>query len=225
MNEQLLRDALRAEVDEVHASADAFARLETRLPPGSRRPVRGMIIAGVGVVLLAALVAGAVAATREPKPHPSAAAPSTVPRRIVAVTSGFRLVVLDSRTGRTVRDLGADVGTFRGAPEVAASPDGAAVFFTGIDPVRPPGCRTAGQETVFRVPVKGGTPTVVTRGRTVAVSGSGELARPPGTTSAAPSDRGCWRCSRGRRVIWRRRRARIRRWCFPICAGRRTAGR
>ncbi len=132
----------------------------------------------MAVVLVAVLVVGIVAVWRHPSSRrvPFAPAPVGTPRRIVAVTKHHRLVVLDSRTGRTIRNLATDVGTFRGDPEVAASPDGSTVYFTAVDPARPTGCRTAGQESVFSVPVDGGRADVAARGRTVAVSSSGRIA-------------------------------------------------
>ena len=178
MNEQHLRDALHAEVDDVHAPADAFERLQQRLASPTHRPLRGMVV-GVAVVLAAAAVVFVLVAIRHPKSHraPAAPAPKGMPQRIVAVTSDFHLVVLDGRTGALLRRLPApEIGTFRGLPELAASPDGSTIYVTGIDPARPAGCETAGQETVFSVPTDGTRTDVVARGRTVAVSSDGQVA-------------------------------------------------
>lgn len=180
MNADRLRDALRAEVADVHASADAFDRLERRLATPTRSDPRSRVLVGIAVVLAAALVGAVLLAIREPasRHEPAGPLPAGMPRRIAAVTTDGRLVLLDSRDGRILRTLAHDVAVFRGTPELAASPDGSSVYFTSVDRTThtPPGCETAGQETVYSVTVDGSRNDVIARGRTVAVSLQGRVA-------------------------------------------------
>ena len=76
MNEDELRDALHAEVEDVDVSADAFDRLQQRLGVRHRSAERSWLLAGVAVVLVVALVGGAVALIRGPSPRRTSAGPA-----------------------------------------------------------------------------------------------------------------------------------------------------
>src|SRR5207253_2276242 len=58
------------------------------------------------------------------------------PARVVAVTSDFRLVVLD-RDGRELRQLAADVSVTRGLPRLAVAPDRRTAYVDRARPSRP----------------------------------------------------------------------------------------
>lgn len=102
----------------------------------------------------------------------STSSPSARPG-IVAVTTGGALVVLNSSTGAVTRTLvpsGVAVpsGEPYGEDEIAVSPDGGTIYFTG---------RANCTDQIESVPASGGTPTVITTGQLPAISPSGsELA-------------------------------------------------
>ena len=173
MNEVDLRSALRDEADRAEVGEDSWRRLQSRLTMRSaeRSPVRSMLRPAIAIVVFAALVGGLLFAVRDDSGGFAARTRvgSAAPRQIVAVTDRSLLVVLDPRTGRVIRTLAKKVATFRGAPELAVSPDGSQVYFTSVAPPTP-GCTESGVETVFRVPQRGGTPKAVGVGRTVAVN-------------------------------------------------------
>lgn len=131
MNEDDLRDAFRATAAEVHASADALERLESRLrAPRSTSAARAFAFGGITIALLVALVAGALWFGREdhqvvaPMPH-------SMPSRIVAVTAHDNLVVLRTRTGAVIRTLARHLATRRGF-ELAASAGGRTILYTSM---------------------------------------------------------------------------------------------
>lgn len=121
MNEDRLRDALRAEGGSVDASADAFDRIGSRLSQPARS--RSTFLVGIAVVLVAVLVAGVLALVRDPARRvPVGPRPEGMPRRILGVTDQRQPVVLDARTGRVLARYESH-SVVRGT-QIAVAPDG-----------------------------------------------------------------------------------------------------
>lgn len=88
---------------------------------------------------------------------------------IVAATTSGALVVLNPSTGAVTRTLvpsgvADTTGYFFGDDEIAVSPDGRTIYFTG---------RAHCGDNIESVPASGGTPAVITAGRLPAISPSG----------------------------------------------------
>jgi hypothetical protein len=86
---------------------------------------------------------------------------------IVAVTTSGALVVLDPTSGTVTRTLvssGVVDGGLLGEDEIAVSPGGGTIYFTG---------RADCSDEIESVPAAGGTPTVITTGQLPAISPSG----------------------------------------------------
>ena len=174
MTEDELRRVLHDEADRVEVGDDSWSRIESRLAVGrsaGRSPIHSALRPAIAIVLAAALLGGALIVVRNDSSRPVATGRGggRFPRQIVAITNRSRLVVIDAGSGHMVRTLAHDVATFRGSPELGASPDGSQIYYTSVAPPTP-GCNTSGIESIFRVPRRGGRPVVVGHGRTLAVN-------------------------------------------------------
>ena len=178
MNGDELRRVLRDEADRVEIGEQSWSRLEPRLSGDrSASGARSFALGAVAIAVVVALVAGVLWFGRdEHDTHVAAGVQSSMPSRIVAWTRHDELVVLDSRTGRLVRTLVGDVATgFRGSPALSVTSDGANLYYTDAVPKEDgPGCPGA-PNFVMRIPIAGGTPIEVRRGRTAAISPTGEM--------------------------------------------------
>jgi hypothetical protein len=139
MNEQRLRDALHAEVDELHAAPGAFERLEQRLGMKGRSAEHSALLVGVAVVLVVALTVGAVALARDPSSRRVPAGPALggMPRRVLAITDRNQPVVLDARTGRVLTRY--ESHSVAAGTQVAVAPDGRSFYF--VDGIGNEGCQ------------------------------------------------------------------------------------
>ena len=135
----------------------------------------------LAVLAVAVLLAGAACGSSNSTPAPagsgngapasgsgqgSTSSPAAEPG-IVAVTTGGALVVLNPSTGAVTRTLvssGVAASGDFGEDEIAVSPGGSTIYFTG-------GSKCTDQ--IESVPATGGTPTVITTGNSPAISPSG----------------------------------------------------
>jgi hypothetical protein len=119
--EQRLRDAMDARVRNVGAPS---------LPARPVRPSRkwsGAVIAFAAVLVVMFLVVILRGDSQDREPRASS---GRYPSRIVAVTYGGRLVVLDSRSGSVIRTLARDAVAEDGVGGASVTPDGERVYFS-----------------------------------------------------------------------------------------------
>jgi hypothetical protein len=145
----------------------------TRLSFAKRSAVAVLAVTGLLVTAACSSSHSTPAAARSGNDTPasgsgqgSASSPAAQPGIVAATTSGA-LVVLDPSTGAVTRTLvssGVAVGAQFGEDEIAVSPDGGTIYFTG---------RTNCTDQIESEPASGGTPAVVTTGELPAISPSG----------------------------------------------------
>ncbi len=121
---------------------------------------------------------------------PDAAAPprDPAPDRVAAITDQGALVVVDAANGKRIRTLASGTTVNRGRGELAPTPDGQQIYFTGRLPPDPATSCEGAIDVILRVDVAGGTVGNWGRGSSVAISPDGQwLAR------ALESDQPCGR--------------------------------
>ena len=189
MNEDDLRSILRSEAERIDVGDDSWSRLESRLSP---RPAgsapRAFAFGAVAIGVAVALVVGVTWMRRDDRRTARVATGRNVmPSRIIAVTTHYALVVLDSHSGRVIRTLARDVALSRGTPALALTPDGRSVYFSTHVATR--GGQCPSQDMVLRVTIDGRgsfeeAPGPVAAlspdGRRLAVLGIGPTPLPPG---------------------------------------------
>lgn len=147
----------------------------TRLGFARRSALALLAVAGL-LVTAACTSSNAAPAPARPAPGTPASgsgqdatsSPAGRPGIVAATTSGA-LVVLNPSTGAVARTLvpsgvADTTGYFFGEDEIAVSPDGRMIYFTG---------RGHCGDNIESVPASGGTPAVITAGRLPAISPSG----------------------------------------------------
>jgi Tol biopolymer transport system component len=130
--DERVRDALHAYADPIEPAPGSWDRIEARLDdrlPRERRPRTPLVLAGVGILVIVALIAAAVVRDVGDESNvvsdPGVVAP--MPSRILAITVDRKPVVIDSKTSQRVNGF----GTFGGIPpgsQVAVTPDGSRAF-------------------------------------------------------------------------------------------------
>ena len=123
-----------------------------------------LVIAAVAAIVIG-LTAGAERAPDTASGRQLAGPTQPMPRQAVIWTSGFKIEVISSRTGRVVRTLATNVGLYRGIPTVAVSSAGAVYFDTARD----------GEEWIESTPLTGGRITAVAAGYLPSVTQNGRL--------------------------------------------------
>jgi hypothetical protein len=152
---------------------DAQALIEEARRLHRRRRLHRAGVVAASAATAAVLAGGVIALTTASRPAPTTHAPArrpqpaaaapTMPAEVVVWHSNFSLAVVSSRTGMTERTLVLGVAEDRGLPALSVA--GGFVYYDNAN---------GPTSQVLRVPVGGGTPTVVAPGRLPAVSANGE---------------------------------------------------
>ena len=175
MNDDELRAILHREADQIKEGPDSWSRLESRwtVAPVRSAP-RSFAFGALAIAVVMALVVGVVwIGRRDSVTHAASGPQQPMPSRIAAVTADSRLVVLDAASGRIIRTLAGDAGTFRFQAEIGVSSDGQTIYYPSVVPRNQgPECES-GDQWIKRVPTTGGSSTKVKFARTVAVSATG----------------------------------------------------
>lgn len=183
-----LDEQIRTYIEAI-ASPVSLDELVERHVPRQRRPVAVAALA-ILVLVIGAAVAVALQPGGDTSRRVSVGAPIRAPRELVALTSDFRVVRMNT-TGKISETIAKGWGVTRGLPAMSVSPDGTTLYMEVTRPTTTRDCRPPGSvtEEIVAIALHGNKPTrVVAQGRWPAVSPDGQfLAWATRSTPTAPN--------------------------------------